>query len=192
MSVMDEVRSGLGTDLRRLRKSKGLRIADLAALTNRSTGWISQVERGRSRLDYEDLKILAQAFELPLSQLFRRDGAVLAPEDTVLRADQRRALSADNSGAMDDLLTPMMAGIHFYSSELAPHTASERPRHEGDIMMGLVVKGDVQIRIGDRHHHLGAGDSFWSRGEAFSWLNPHDTPCTVVWVLAPLPDDPDA
>ena len=108
MSVMDEVRSGLGTDLRRLRKSKGLRIADLAALTNRSTGWISQVERGRSRLDYEDLKILAQAFELPLSQLFRRDGAVLAPEDTVLRADQRRALSADNSGAIGHQLAAVV------------------------------------------------------------------------------------
>ncbi|MGR3464828.1 helix-turn-helix domain-containing protein [Limimaricola sp.] len=184
--------SELGQDLRRLRKERGLRIADLAALTNRSTGWISQVERGRSRPDYADLVAFAEAFDMPLSQLFR-NGAPLFPEERdVLRAAQRRSLTADNTGAVDDMLAPDIGGIQFFRSQLLPRSASKQPGRRGGVELGHVLDGEFEIWIGGRHHVLGPGDSFWARGEEITWLNPHDTPCTVVWLLAPLPDDPDA
>ncbi|MGR3591040.1 MAG: helix-turn-helix domain-containing protein [Limimaricola soesokkakensis] len=192
MSDASPERGSLGRDLRRLRKSRGLRIADLAALTNRSTGWISQVERDRSQPGYADLVAIAQAFDLPLSQLFLRDAEPIPEAGNVLRAGQRRPLPADNTGAIDDLLAPLVHGIQFYRSTLDAHSASDLPSRRGGVEMGYVLEGRFEIRIGGRHHALGPGDSFWARGEEISWLNPHDTPCTVVWLLAPLRDDPDA
>lgn len=184
--------SSLGADLRRLRKSRGLRIADLAALTNRSTGWISQVERGQSRPDYADLAAFARAFDLPLSQLFRNGDQPMPGPAGVLRAAERRALAADNDGAMDDMLAPIIGGLQFYRSRLQPRSASDRPARRGDIEMGLVIEGEFEIWLDGRHHVLKAGDSFWARDEEISWLNPHDTPCTVIWLLAPLRHDTDA
>ncbi len=182
----------LGQDLRRLRISRGLRIADLAALVNRSTGWISQVERDRSQPGYADLAALARAFDMPISQLFRQGVQAGAETRDVLRRRQRREITSDNTGALDDLLVPVIGGIEFYRSVLLAQSASELPGRKGRLEMGTVLEGEFEIWIGGRHHVVGAGDSFWSRGEPLSWLNPHDTPCVVIWVVAPLPHDPDA
>ncbi|MCP1167014.1 helix-turn-helix domain-containing protein [Limimaricola litoreus] len=192
MSDVSPDREGLGRDLRRLRRSRGLRIADLAALMNRSTGWISQVERGRSQPDYQDLTGFARALDMPLVELFRHEPQLEGTTCDVITAAQRRRLEADNTGAMDDLLAPVIGGVEFYHSTLGAQSASQIPSREGRLEMGLVLEGEFEIWIGGRHHVVRAGSSFWSRGEPLSWLNPHDTPCTVIWLVAPLPDDPDA
>ena len=182
----------LGRDLRRLRMSRGLRIADLAALMQRSIGWVSQVERGRSQPDYEDLAGFARAFDMPISELFRHQPQLDKTARDVLDAAQRRVIEADNTGTLDDLLVPVMDGIEFYRSTLGARSASRQPSGEGRLEMGLVLEGEFEIWIGGRHHVVRPGSSFWCRGEPLSWLNPHDTPCTVIWVVAPLPDEPDA
>ena len=182
----------LGQDLRRLRISRGLRIADLAPLVHRSTGWISQVERDRSQPSYSDLAAFSRAFEIPISELFRHSTQTDAEEHDVLRREQRREITPDSTGALDDLLVPVMGGIEFYRSHLLAHSASELPARSGRLEMGTVLEGAFEIWIGGRHHVVEAGDSFWCRGETLSWLNPHDTPCVMIWVVAPLPHDSDA
>ena len=182
----------LGRDLRRLRQSRGLRIADLAALIGRSTGWISQVERDRSQPGFADLEAFARAFDVPLSQLFRHAGQPVPDRARVLRAHQRRVIPADSTGATDDLLVPVIGGLQFFRSVLLPQSASDRPLRRGGREMGYVISGELELWIDGCHHVLGAGDSFWTDGETISWLNPHETPCTVIWLLAPLADDLDA
>ncbi|SDE59058.1 helix-turn-helix domain-containing protein [Limimaricola pyoseonensis] len=179
----------LGADLRRHRQARGMRIADLAALIGRSTGWISQVERGRSHPGYADLVAIARALDMPLAQLFR-NGTTMDERQDVLRPEQRRILYADNTGATDDLLAPVVGGIEVYRSVLMPNSVSDRPTDWHRLEIGYVISGAAEIRIGGRAHSVAAGDSFVNRGESQSWLNPHDTPCVLIWVLAPLPDDP--
>jgi len=61
----------LGADIRALRKTRGLTLADLGETLNRSVGWLSQVERDLSVPSVSDLRQLAKALDVSLSSLFR-------------------------------------------------------------------------------------------------------------------------
>ena len=66
---------GVGGDIRALRKSRKISLADLSAALGRSVGWLSQVERGLSEPAIQDLRAIAQFFEVPLSFFFRNEDA---------------------------------------------------------------------------------------------------------------------
>lgn len=180
----------LGADLRRLRQAQGLRIADVAALSGRSVGWISQVERGHSQPSYADLSALARAFDLPITQLFRHGLRDQPHGGRVLRREDRRVISSDDAGVVEDLLTPYSdGGVEMYRSVIAAHAASRRKTIRERVETGYIEKGQLDLWIGGDHYSLREGDSFHCRGESLNWMNPHPEPCTVIWVLAPLPDD---
>ena len=61
-----------GDDLRALRRTRGLTLAEAAGRVGRSVGWLSQVERGRSTPEPDDLVRLADALDAPLSLLAPR------------------------------------------------------------------------------------------------------------------------
>lgn len=57
----------LGIRLRALRKSQGLTLADVAAVTGLSVSFLSDVERGRGRPSIETLQKLAKLYDADLS-----------------------------------------------------------------------------------------------------------------------------
>ena len=66
--------SAVGRDIRALRKSRGLTLAELALKVGRSIGWMSQAERGRSALSINDLRQVARALDAPISWFFTHEG----------------------------------------------------------------------------------------------------------------------
>ena len=62
--------STLGADLRSLRKSRKMTIKELSEATEKSLGWISQIERDKSQPSIDDLRDLAHVLNVPLSILF--------------------------------------------------------------------------------------------------------------------------
>ena len=62
--------STLGADLRSLRKSRKMTIKELSTATEKSLGWISQIERDKSQPSIDDLRDLARVLNVPLSILF--------------------------------------------------------------------------------------------------------------------------
>ena len=84
--------SGVGADLRALRKARGLTLSELALKVGRSVGWLSQVERDLAEPAIADLRRLADALDQPLSLFF---GPNNAPDDErgyVVRWNSRRAV----------------------------------------------------------------------------------------------------
>ena len=65
----DSSAAAIGRTIRSLRKSKGLTIPELAIRLGRSVGFVSQVERGLSQASIQDLRGIAQEFDVPLSWL---------------------------------------------------------------------------------------------------------------------------
>ena len=58
--------AGAGVDIRALRKGRGMTITELAGHLGRSTGWLSQVERGQTEPAIADLRRLAKLFNIPI------------------------------------------------------------------------------------------------------------------------------
>ncbi len=175
----------LGADLRALRKARGMTLAGLAEALGRSVGWLSQVERDISEPSINDLRVMARLMDVSVSSLFRS----VAPEHEqglIVRHDARRPIGSREDGLVEELLSPDLTDdfevVHstFEPGAVLPDAVS-RPTQE----VGYVVSGRLDLWIADRLFHLAPGDSFRIRGEPFRWINPHDAPCVVIWVIAP-------
>lgn len=176
----------LGSDLRALRKARGLTLTELAVRVGRSVGWLSQIERDLTEPSIADLRRLAQALDQPVSLFF---GAPNAPADErgyVVRADARRSLGTSEEGLVEQLLSPDLGGsFEIVRSVFAPGAeladAATRPTEEA----GYIVSGCLDLWIDGRPFHLTEGDSFRFDREPYRWRNPGTEPCVAVWVIAP-------
>ncbi len=63
----------IGERLVELRKKQGLKQADIARILNVSQQVISNIERGETKPDLDQLKALADAYKMSLDQLVGRD-----------------------------------------------------------------------------------------------------------------------
>lgn len=177
---------GVGPDLRALRKARGLTLNELALRTGRSLGWLSQVERGISTPSINDLRLLADKLDAPLSLFFGDPDAPEEERGHVVRWNAGRSLGAAEGGLTEMLLSPDLGGafeivrsVFDPGAELAE--AQQRPTEEA----GYLVAGELDLWIGERLFRLRAGDSFRFRGEPYRWRNPGREACVVIWVIAP-------
>jgi len=102
--------AAVGRMIRSLRKSKGLTIPELALRIGRSVGFVSQVERGLSQASIQDLRTIAQEFDVPLSWFFQHDDVPAEERGFVVRAANRRTVGNSVAGLTEQLLSPDLGG----------------------------------------------------------------------------------
>ena len=185
-SNVDERQTGVGTDIRDLRKSRNVTLADMAETLDRSIGWLSQVERGQTEPAIPDLRKIAKIFEIPISFFFRNEMADEGEAGLIVRAHSRAKLGSRQDGLVEELLSPNLSGdFEMIRSEFEPHSKSElvsaRPTQEG----GYLISGALTLWIGDKAHHLTEGDSFQFQNEQYRWENSGNEPAIALWVISP-------
>ena len=177
----------VGQDIRALRKSRGLTLLNLAGQVGRSTGWLSQVERGQTMPAIPDLARLGEIFGVTISFFFRSAARNPAEQGVILRAADRMALGSAQGGLTEELLSPTLAGaFEMFRSTFAPHTASATlqpaaERQDG----GVLIEGQLALTIGALTVTLHQGDSFQFAGQPYSWRNDTDLPAVALWVISP-------
>ena len=97
----------LGEQVRNLRKLRGLSLEALADSIDRSVGFVSQLERGKSEPTITDLINLSVALSVPEHIFF--SPSTPADRGVVVRANQRPMLRYAG-GITDFLLSPNLAG----------------------------------------------------------------------------------
>ncbi|MBZ9676030.1 helix-turn-helix domain-containing protein [Mesorhizobium sp. ES1-1] len=176
----------LASDIRALRKARGLTLAEIGSKLGRSVGWVSQVERGLSVPSIGDIRAFAELFGVPVSLFFSHDVPAEIERGVVVRVGSRRRLGTSESGLVEELLSPDLGGsFEMLRSVFAPgaalRTEARRPTEEA----GFVVSGAFDIEIAGVWHRLGEGDSFRFDGKPFRWRNPGTEPAVVIWVVSP-------
>ncbi len=178
--------SQVGDDIRSLRKTRSMTIADLSASLGRSIGWLSQVERGQTEPAIADLKKVARLFGIPVSFFFRNETAPERERGKIVRASSRAVLGSNEDGLTEELLSPDLSGdFEMIRSVFTPGASSELfpPRAAQD--GGYLVFGRLNVWIADELFELKAGDSFGFQNQSYRWQNPGDEPCVVIWVISP-------
>ncbi len=176
----------LGRDLRALRKSRGLTLAEVADAMDRSIGWMSQVERDLSAPNMDEIKALARVLDVSVSTFFGQAPALAGEEGIIVRANARRPVGKRADGLVEELLSPDLTDdFEVVHSTFAPGASRPddvlRPTQE----VGFIVSGQLELTIAGKTHTLFPGDSFRVRGEPFNWANITGTPCVAIWVIAP-------
>lgn len=185
--VTEPASSGLiGDDIRALRKQRRLTLNELADVLDRSIGWLSQIERNQAAPSIHDLQKIAKKFDIPISFFFRNSQAPAEELGTIVRSQNRTALGSRETGLVEELLSPDIAGdFEMLRSVFAPGAKNDdkpaRPAQEG----GFIISGQLEMWIGGRHHILREGDSFQFQNKTCGWHNSGDEPAIVIWVISP-------
>ncbi len=185
--VIEDARaSGVGGDLRALRKARGLTLADLANKVGRSVGWLSQIERGLTEPSITDLRRLSETLDQPISFFFGKPDTAPQERGHIVRHDARRALGTASEGLIEELLSPDLGGsFEILRSVFAPGAELTEPIIRPTEEAGYVTSGTLELWIGQRLFQLAPGDSFRFKGEPYRWRNPGVEPCIAIWVIAP-------
>lgn len=178
-----------GEKVRVLRKSRGLSLKDLAALSDLSVALISQVERDVNAPSLRSLRQLAKGLGVGVETLFTGvDEAAEASAGVVVRHGSRRVLNLGHTGTFMELLTPTgFEGLQTFHSYIAPGAGSgtEYDSHVGT-ESGVVLAGRFDLWLDGTKHSLGPGDSFSFQSTVpHRYGNPGKTMTQVIWAITP-------
>lgn len=175
-----------GEDLRALRKSRGMTLADLAVKLGRSVGWMSQVERGLSKPTIEELRKIVAQLDAPISLFFGRPESPECEHGRVVRANSRRQLGWAEVGLSEELLSPDLTDdFEMLRSSFEPGASLDKFVQRPTQEVGYLVQGKLRMWIGEDVFDLNVGDSFRIRNEKFKWQNPYAETAVAIWVIAP-------
>lgn len=174
----------VGQHVRRLREQARLSVRALAARTDFSPSFISQLENGLVSPSIHSMEKIAHTLGATLGSFF----AAIGPGEggLVLRRADRQPLPSSWSNAEISSL-----GRHTPSHRLDPllitlapggrsgkHPVSHRTEE-----FAMVIKGRVDLRLGPDEYHLSAGDSVTLLpGELRLWSNAGKAACQVLIV----------
>lgn len=175
----------LGGRVRSLREQRGLSLRDMATRAGVSESFVSQVERGAANPSVASLRRMADALQVPMAALFQGP----TPAGRVVRAGERPSLIHPKRKWRDFLLTPREARrLQVILSIIEPGEGSggEPYSHDSDEECVLVLKGRLELTVGEDTFQLQQGDSlvFESR-VPHSNVNPGPDPAEVLWILTP-------
>lgn len=177
----------IGARLREARRREGLSLSELAARTDLTKGFLSQVERDLTATSVGTLMRLCAVLEISPGDL------LTGSDGPVVRAADRPEVGFGGTGVAEYRLTPSgERRILVLQSDIAPGGGSgEEPyalASEAEFVH--VLEGTLDIEVEGTVHRLAAGDSLTFDADALHrWSNPSTAfPARVLWVLSPALD----
>ena len=194
---IDEGLATLGGEIRQLRKARQMTLADLAEVTGVSVSHLSAIERGAVNATIDKIKKIAEGLDVPEEWFFAaRPGDGRLERTYVVRRENRRTLNMlygeppEVCGYFDQLLSSSLGGaFHMGLSEYPPYSEQvidEVYVRDGE-QHGIVLEGELVLRLEDEVITVRAGDSFSFPGQILhSARNKSDKPARLIWVNAPV------
>ena len=175
----------IGSKIKRLRVRLGLTQEELAARTELTKGFISQLERDITSPSIATLMDILEALGTNVSEFFserEEDGlAVYSAEDMFIKEDEEAGVTIRwlVTNAQKNALEPILV-------TLSPGASTEPDDpHEGE-EFGYVLSGAITLISGEQKHRVRRGDAFYFRPTRVHYLtNSGKRPAEVLWVSTP-------
>jgi transcriptional regulator with XRE-family HTH domain len=149
----------LGYRIRIKRKDRGYSLNQLAEKINKTSSYLSQVERGLAEPSITALREIAKALEVPIFYFLIEEES----HNAVVKKEERRILNFPGSHITFELLSPdLNRDMEVIEATLEPgaETSEEPLNHLGEECT-VVLKGEMHITIGEKEYNLKKGDSIY-------------------------------
>lgn len=173
----------IGDKVKSLRLQRGLTQEELAARTELTKGFISQLERDIASPSIATLMDILEALGTDIAAFFNET----QNEKVVYRAEDMFVKEADDGGAVRWLVTNAQRNALEPILVTLPSGAGTEPDdpHEGE-EFGYVLQGTVWLLLGEQRFRVRRGDSFYFRPVAPHCLrNAGRAEARVLWVSTP-------
>jgi transcriptional regulator with XRE-family HTH domain len=178
----------VGQRIRDLRRSRKLSLEAVAARTDLSIGFLSQIERGLSSPSLRVLATIADVLGVGIAGLFgAKETAVTGSDAIVTREQQRAELNLWRTGISKQLLSPSGSDgrLNLFLVHMEPDgsTGDELYTHDGE-EAGLVLEGEMKLTVDAETWTLKTGDSFrFASRRPHRFSNPSNkAKAVVLWV----------
>lgn len=179
----------IGPRLRGARRSRRLRLADVASEVGCSESLLSKIETGKAMPSLRTLHRIARALGTSIAELLAERSE---RELVVYRAGNRPVIhiagGAARGGISLEQLAPfstsrlLEANLHVVAVDADNGGAI---RHEGE-EIGFVAAGQIELTVAGETYRLRAGDSFFFRSQLpHSYRNVGEVEARIVWVATP-------
>jgi transcriptional regulator with XRE-family HTH domain len=176
---------GLGVRLKHLRVARRLSLRQLGEMTGTSASFISQLERGLTGASTASLNMIASALGVSVAMLFEER---VSDSADVLRRSERPSMPPAHGCRKMLLSRRPLTHMEVYVGEfdIGGSTGPGLYTHGNAHEMLVVLRGVVEVVLGDAHHVLEEGDCI----EYFT-STPHRIEnighgrAEVMWIIAP-------
>jgi len=171
----------IGAHLRQLRARRKQSLARVAQAVGISVGFLSALERSQMSGSVGTLRKLARFYKTNILDFFDANGT----GSRQVRPTERKVLQA-GEGVRMELLAWGNTVMEPHLFRVAPEAGSGDPyTHEGEEFI-YVLRGDLEIAVGDEKYRLRTGDSFYFESATpHRWKNPGRKETWLLWVNTP-------
>ena len=180
----------LGSEIRRLRKLRGLTLDQMVERSGVSLGALSQLERGYGNPELGTLVRVAHALGVSAASLL-----TTTPERSpVVRKHERRRLTMHPEGGNEqleglfELLTPGLDHqLEVIWLEIPAGTSTEaNPYLHGGEEVGVILDGVHEVHVAGETYLLEAGDAITYPSTVPHWYrNPGPQVTRAIWIITP-------
>ncbi len=174
-------RTTIGPHLRRLRRQRGLSLAEVAQAAGISIGFLSALERSQMSASVGTLRRLARYYRTNILDFF--DATDL--NTRLVRPPKRKVLEA-GPGVRMELLAWGNKVMEPHLFRIKPKAGSGEPyAHEGEEFL-FVLRGELKIALDREEYYLKRGDSFYFESATpHHWKNPGRSETWLLWINTP-------
>lgn len=178
----------VGQRIRDIRRNRQLSLEVVAARTDLSIGFLSQIERGLSSPSLRVLATIADVLGVGIAGLFGAQESAATGSDAIVTREQQRAeLNLWRTGISKQLLSPSGSDgrLNLFLVHMEPDgsTGDELYTHDGE-EAGLVLEGEMKLTVDAETWTLKTGDSFrFASRRPHRFSNPSGkAKAVVLWV----------
>lgn len=154
----------IGSNIRAIRKRKGVTIAHICEETGLSQGFLSQVETNKTSPSIATLENIANALQVPLAYLLLKKEERM---HIVRREDRKITTSGSDKLKVEHLSATKNMRMMIVEIPPGASTGTEPHAHEGE-EVHVVIKGKIYAEQGE-------DQALFYEGDSFSWnaCTPH-------------------
>lgn len=167
------------------RKKKGMTLKVLAGKIGCTDAYISQIETGKAMPSISILKRLAEALDTQIKDLLNDEEQ---QNKFFLSKEERTQIIYPGSHIIVELLVSKISNKAMeplYKVIPVACKSQGKHKHVGE-EFGYILKGKLELEIGDQIKTLEPGDSFYfSSSIPHSYKNVGDVDVETIWVVSP-------
>ena len=185
VAVVAKNQAVIGAKIKVFRTARRLSLRALGDATGTTASFLSQLERGLSGVNISTLMRIAGALGISLTDLFEDDSP---PVGRVMRKDERPALPPAEGYRKMLLSRRPIRDMEVYIGEFDPGgSTGEKPYSHGDSHeLFFVIRGEVELTLGEERHVLSSGDSIeYPSSVPHKTVNIGTETAEVIWMIAP-------
>ena len=177
----------IGARLRAARLERGLTMSEVAERAGLTAGFISQLKRDLTSASLSSLYRICAVLGIRVGNLIDD-----VPSGRLIRREEQARRSLAMGDAEHLLLSSREERrFHVTESHIPPGGSAGREPYTlpADVELVYVLRGSLELRVGDETHVLKEGDTFtYSPRDPHTWRNPSDSDeAVVLWTALPNP-----